>query len=171
MYAPGYSNEKKIDKKFIESVTGIQVELINQHTASTIVINNEIIGDYSFSIWNNVVNPLFIVTDKKSILLGTLKDTSAVAFARKTFSDHTSWFISLPPANASLWRYIFQQAGAHIYNNSGDVFYSGGGILTVHTASGGEREILLRSGKRINLRLPKNSTTLIDPGIAEVVMQ
>jgi len=162
-YAPGYSDEKKLDKKFIESVTGFKLEQLPLSNGPiTMVAGKETIGIVNTSTWNNAVNPLFSVNDKGATTLGISKDSTAVLFARKAFSDHISWFMSLPSVDPKVWRFIFQNTGAHIYETSGDVIYSGGGILTLHSASGGERNILLKNGTTLNMRIAPNSTTLLD---------
>lgn len=171
LYAPGYGNETSLNDNFIQRVTGIKVTAITQQKPSSLVVNDTIVPGYNFTVWNNVVNPLFVVTDDKAEALGQLKDTSAIAFAKKSFENYTSWFISLPPANAALWQYIFQQAGANIYDKDSDIFYSGRGVLSVHTLKGGERNIQLKNGKNIQLSLPANSTTLINSETGKVLLQ
>ncbi|MEP6949647.1 MAG: hypothetical protein ABI863_10255, partial [Ginsengibacter sp.] len=153
LYAPGYSNEQVLSKDFIQSVTGIQVQQIEQQKTTTVVINDSIVPGYSYSVWNNAVNPFFIVSDKNAVSLGRLKDSAGVAFAKKDFRDHTSWFMALPSASSGLWRYIFQEAHANIYDRDEDIFYSGHGILSIHTLKGGERNIKLKNGKSIQLIL------------------
>jgi len=171
LYAPGYGNEERMSDGFIQRITGISVTQVAQQKPSAITVNNNILPNYNFSVWNNAVNPMFVVTDNKAEALGRLKDSAATAFAKKSFGNYTSWFIALPPANPALWRYIFKQAGANIYDEEGDIFYSGRGILSVHTAKGGARNIRLANGKNISLTLPANSTTLVDSNSGEVVLQ
>ncbi|MCU0355888.1 MAG: hypothetical protein MUD08_19500, partial [Cytophagales bacterium] len=84
---------------------------------------------------------------------------------------HTAWFISLPPDSPVLWRYIFKKTGAHLYNDSGDIFYSGSRVLTVHTKEGGPRTVQLKNGKTISLTLPPFSTTLLNTENGEVMMR
>jgi hypothetical protein len=160
-----------LNKRFIESVTGIQVSLVAQQKQTNVIINDSIVPNYIYTISNHTVNPLFVVADKGAFAMGSLKDSAAVAFARKNFTNHTSWFMSLPSNSPELWRYIFKQAGANIYDANGDIFYSGRGILSVHTLPGGNREIRLQNGKVITKVLPPNSTTLLDPQTGETIMQ
>lgn len=120
---------------------------------------------------NKLVDPLFAVNDKRAEAFGISKDSSEVLFARKNFSDYTSWFIAIPPADPGIWRYIFSEAHAHEYDSTKDVHYSGGSILTIHTADGGDRAIVLKNGKKIELQLPANSTTLLDAETGENLMR
>jgi hypothetical protein len=169
LYAPGYCNGKTLDIKFIEQVTGMHVQLTPQAAPTIITVNNDMVAGYTYSIWNNAVDPMFTIDDKASTSLGKIKDTILVAFARKTFPDHTNWYSVLPSSNPVVWRTIFRQAGAHIYNESGDILYSGAGILSVHTAKGGQRSIQLKNGQRIDRNLPPNCTILLDSATGEII--
>jgi hypothetical protein len=171
LYAPGYCNEKELNKSFIESVTGMQVSQVAQKKPTNIIINDSVVPNYNYTISNHTVNPLFVVTDKKTLAMGGLKDSAAVTFARKNFTNHTSWFMSLPSGSPELWRYIFKEAGANIYDGDGDIFYSGRGILSIHTLQGGDRKIKLQNGKSINFTLSPNSTTLLDAQTGEIIMR
>lgn len=135
------------------------------------VLNKDIMDSGNTTIWNNAVNPLFGVNDEAATALGTLKDSTVVLFARKSFPDHTSWFMSLPSGDPDLWRFVFQNTEAHIYDTSGDVIYSGGGILTIHTATGGERKIVLKNGKVVQMKIVPNSTILLDTATGEPLLE
>jgi hypothetical protein len=169
VYAPGYSNEKEVNKKFITAVTGMSVQQVKSSKITTVQLSQSA-GGFSYNVSNRVVDPLFVVNDRNAITLGTLKDTTAVAVATKKFPNYTSWFMSIPNAKADFWRYVFKQAGAHIYDEQADIFYSGNGILSIHTLKGGERKIVLKNGKMINITLKSNSTLLLDSTTGEVLM-
>lgn len=171
LYAPGYSDGRELNKNFIQSLTGMKLESVQGDTATILNINKEIVAGYNVNVWNNNVQPFFVVNDANAKSLGTISTSRQTGFARKDLPGFTSWYLSLPPAHPKLWRYIFQQAGAHVYNDSGDIFYSGGGILTVHTAAGGKRNILLVNGKSITIGLPPDSTTLLDEKDGTVILQ
>ncbi|MEO8764013.1 MAG: beta-galactosidase [Ginsengibacter sp.] len=171
LYAPGYSNESELNKSFIESVTGIQVQQIDQKKTTTVVVNDSIVANYSYSVWNNAVNPFFVISDKKALALGSLKDSGGVALARKEFPNHTSWLMSLPPSSSKLWRYVFQQADAHIYDTDEDIFYSGHGVLSIHTLKGGKRNIQLKNGTTLQVSLPANATVLLDSETGKLLLE
>jgi hypothetical protein len=42
------------------------------------------------------------------------------------------------------------------------VIHAGGGILCVHTARGGDRDLLLKNGKRLRVQLAPRSTSIYD---------
>ena len=117
-------------RDYLTEVTGIQSAIVYPTDTVSLTIDSTIVRDYSFSVMNSVINPLFIITDKKAESYGLIDGTGQVGFASKKLAESTSWFIALPPDNQNLWRYIFQKAGVHIYNDQGDIFYSGSEILT-----------------------------------------
>ena len=141
LYAPGYSNGVRLDVQHVSDVTGIETAIVYPTDTVSLTVDASIVRDYTFSAMNSVVNPLFIVSDKAAESLGQIAGTNQVGFASKKLAESTSWFISLPPDNQNLWRYIFRKSGAHIYNEQGDIFYCGSEILTVHTKTG-ETELL-----------------------------
>lgn len=57
-----------------------------------------------------------------------------------------------------------------MYVPPGDVIHAGGGILCLHSAKGGEREVLLRNGKKLHIQLPARSTSLYDAETGTVLI-
>ena len=171
VYAAGYSNEQKLDKKFIESVTGFGLRTMVVKRPLTMEVNRNELQSFKSNTISNRIDPLFVVEDKLAETLGTLKDTTAVLFARKALPKYTSWFMAIPSNDPALWRYVFQQGGAHIYETNGDVIYTGGGVLSIHTLSGGSRKIVLKNGRVIEVTLAPNSTTLFDPWNGSLLLE
>lgn len=170
IYAPGFTDGVALKKEFTENITGIRMQLLPQNTVTSLVVNDTVVKNYKYNISNKIINPLLVVQDNTATTLGKIEGTEYASFARKNYPGHTSWFLSLPPASPELWRYIFEKGGAHVYNNSGDIFYNGSGLLTVHTSSGGKRTIKLRSGKELNIELLPNSTTVFDETSGNVLL-
>ena len=162
IYAPGYSDGEKLNTIFIKQVTGINVELRMNQQLNSITVDSSFVKDYAFSVGNSAVMPSFVVKDKAATPLGKYKSTSDIGIAKKVLKENTSWYLGLPPENPAFWRRIFKEAGAHVYNESGDIFYSGSDILSIHTKSGGRREVNLKNGTVLKLDQKANSTTLID---------
>lgn len=77
------------------------------------------------------------------------------------------WFASEPPGTPAEWRAIFQQAGAHIYVNTGDIVHAGGGLVLVHTKGGGPAVLKLRNGTQLELRLEPKMTAVFDAASGE----
>jgi hypothetical protein len=106
------------------------------------------------------------VDDPKALSLGVFQN-NAVGFSRKQLKNSTSWYMALASAEPALWRYIFQQAAAHVYTDQGDVIYGGSGVLAIHTDAGGDRRITLKNGVQKNIILEPYSTTLLDSETGE----
>ena len=171
VYAPGYCNEKLLNKKFIEEVTQIKVGALNFGDAVIVDVDSTIAPNKKFDVGNNKVNPLFIAKDEKSEVLGTINGTADAGFVKKQLKNYTSWYMSVPPADTALWKYIFEQSGVHIYNDNQDVMYGGNSVITVHTAKGGQRTLHLKNGKNISLDLPENSTTVLNAFTGGILFQ
>jgi hypothetical protein len=171
LYAPGYTDGKTVKQGFTEAVTGMKMRLLPQDTTTTVVVAGEGEKEYRYSVQNKAVNPLLVVQDNRATTLGVIAGTDYTAFARKAQKQYTSWYLSLPPAEPDLWRSVFRAAGAHIYNNSGDVFYTGSGLLVVHTATGGNRMIRLKNGQEVNVDLQANSTTVLEAQTGKILLQ
>ena len=171
VYAPGYSNEKTLNKNFIEAVTQIKMQQFSSNEVITVQVDSTITANNNFTVWNNAINPLFIADDDKAVVLGKINGSNNAGFVKKQFSNYTSWFASIPMAHIVLWKYIFKQSGAHIYDDAQDVLYCGNGVLTIHTAKGGQRTIHLKNGKNIQVDLLPHSTTVLNAITGEVVLE
>lgn len=171
MYAPGYSDGKKLNTLNVIETTGMQIEKIEPTDPVSVTVDSLLVKDYTFSVWNSVISPLFIVKDSKAESLGVITGSTQIGFAKKTLKESTSWFISLPPDNPKLWHHIFKAAGAHVYHESEDIFYSGNGTLTIHTKDGGSKSIRLKNGKSVLLELLPFSTTILNPSTGEILLK
>ena len=169
IYAPGFGNEKSLSKNFIQEVTQIKMKELTLTDAVIIEVDSAITPNKKLSVWGNSVSPLFVADDDKVQVLGTINGSSNAGFVKKQLKNHTSWFTSLPPADIALWKYIFKQSGVHIYNDNEDVVYSGNGVLSIHTAKGGQRMIHLKNGKHIVLDLPQNATVVLDAVTGKII--
>jgi hypothetical protein len=150
-------------------VSGFHIQPVETGGVATLVMDSSIASNNRVTIWNNSIQPLFAVDDKDAVSYGTIEGTNKSGFARKRMNDYTSWFVSIAPADVSVWRYILQQSGAHLYDTAGDVLYAGNGVLTIHTARGGNRKIELKNGKRISIDLKPNSTTVLNENTGAVI--
>ncbi|MES2473768.1 MAG: hypothetical protein V4601_13130, partial [Pseudomonadota bacterium] len=159
LVAPGYTDGARIDAAMIRNVTGINVtrHTLNAPPQATI----QIPGLTAKLQVSKTFSPLFTVNDPAATTLGTMDSGGATVLARKRLgSSHTSWFSSLPPLNDGLLGHLFKEAGAHMYVPPGDVIHAGGGIICSHSATGGNRDVLLKNGKRLRVSLPPRSTAI-----------
>lgn len=171
IYAPGYDNEKELNTKFIEELTGVKIKSINSDSAATVVVDSSISETRTFSVWSKKINPLFAVSDTGTVVFGRLEGSGEPMLVKKEQKNFTSWYFALPPTDVKLWRYILQSAGAHIYETAGDVLYASHQLLSIHSLNGGDREINLKNEKKVLLNLPTNSTTVIDINTGNIMLQ
>lgn len=135
-----------------------------------IQIDSSIIPDLQLSVWETPLDPAFYVDDHGAESLGCYVHTDRTAFAVKHFNDFTSWYIAMPFDDVRLMQYIFQKAGVHFYNKSGnDIFYAGNGLLVIHTKIGGQQTIFLKNGRMVNINLSPLSTTILDSETGKIL--
>ncbi|MCF0173550.1 MAG: hypothetical protein HUJ91_07495, partial [Bacteroidales bacterium] len=110
----------------------------------------------------------FRVSDPSAEALGFFNDgTTACAF--KAGRDANDYFFALPPVEPSVWQALFRRAGCHIYDREGDSVIAGSGLLLIHTAEGGRREICLRNGRIVAVELAPVQTIVIDAESGEIL--
>lgn len=171
VYAPAYSDGKKLNPLYVSEVTGINTEKIEPKEPLKVTVDSSIVKNYTIAVFKALITPMFVVNDARAVGLGRVSQTGQVAFARKQLKESTSWFFTLPPDNPKLWQYIFNEAGAHRYGEDEDVFYGGNGTLTVHSKQGGVKKIVLKNGKKITITLPPFSTTILDPVTGDALLR
>ncbi len=160
-YAPGYSNGERLDPGWISALTGIDVAPIASPDPPEIALSyrNDTLSTYTLG--TGPITPLFAVTDPDAEILGRFAKTGEPAVARKLFSNFTSWFVTLPAKGIEPLREILRRSGAHVYSEQGDIVYAGGGILAVHTKTGGRHAVVLRNGNSLSFDLPEGGATLV----------
>jgi hypothetical protein len=166
--APGYMDGSRSNSDWIGDVTGMTIvrHALDGPPQATLQTGGR---DCRLQL-QKPFSPFFVVKDKATTSLGVLEGSNQVVFARRDLGSHTSWFCSLPPTDDELLGHIFREAGAHIYLPPGDVIHAGGGIVCIHTAQGGERELVMRNGRRLRLQLQPRSTSLYDAETGEALL-
>ncbi len=171
-YAPGYMDEKSIDQRFIEDVTGMKMDKVNLSAAPVIKLNPEVMRSVPFQFGQAGFSPFFKVKDEECKSLATLNGTNNTIMAMKEFNDHTSWFVAWPVVHPEVLQYVFKQSGVHLYIADSDIVYAGNGIITLHTKKGGTRRVTLRNGKNVDVQLKNGpATVLIDNKTGEILDQ
>lgn len=157
MGAPGFVDGERLNADAVSQTIGLTLARAQGGPATVVVTQPA--AKFGFE---KAVQPLFVVRDSAAVVLGRLASSQEPALAKKQLSDATVWFSAVPLRNADVWRYVLRNAGAHIFNESNDVLYHGGGILTVHTLQGGKRTLTLRNQRKVEVELPPRSTQLFD---------
>ena len=173
-YSPGFINESSASAGLdqVEALTGFKLTPLSLDRAPEIIFDETTgIDPGSYVLGDQPISPLFAVRDPAAQAFATFSASGDTAIARKAFQDHTSWFVSLPSKATDPMRFILHQAGAHVYGDGDAIFYSGGGVLVLHTLSGGPRNVTLRSGKSVHLDLPEGpATVLIDNQSGKILL-
>jgi hypothetical protein len=176
--APGFSDGSRLASQFIADVTGIQVERVSGNSSPVVSVESNKLpsarlyaeGSYASSqplafggsSQPIPVDPLFAVHDPAVEVHGYLEGGHQPGIACRRFADYVSWFCSVPILNPSVLRAIFQDAGAHVFSDAGDVIHANRDLLLLHTTNGGPREIHLPGGTTVKTQLAPVSTTLFD---------
>lgn len=182
IYAPGYTDGENLrGVERLSGIVGMGLKKVDFPSAPQVVVpggNNYLQGlslqfgplvaspspDLGLDLWDMAgpVQPLFAISDPSVTALGFYAETKDISFGVKKLSDSTSIYCGIPIHDPALLRAIFQQSGVHIYNDSGDVLEVDSNYLAIHTLSGGERRLLLRGGKSVDVHLLPNSTEFYD---------
>jgi hypothetical protein len=191
IYAPGYSDGTRLSDDFVSEVTGMELRRVETTGSPVVSIESVALPKALLSDSPLVVNgngpdlpasrllaakqgsplkPLFVVTDTLVDVHGYLVEGRKPALATKKFTDHTSWFSTLPIQNVEVLRGILRATGAHIYSDAGDVIHANDKIMLVHSRLGGERSYHLNNGTVVQKTLLRPSTILLDIKTGEVLL-
>ncbi len=89
------------------------------------------------------VGPVFFVDDPKANIVGHLRDGGEPGVAWRCHEDWRSVYLSMLNFGPDLLRNLVTYAGGHIWCSSNDVIYANRSLLCLHTATGGEKSIVL----------------------------
>lgn len=151
IYAPGYIRSD-LSLNNIEDLTGFRMNMGEQPWGPLVHITDfchPITAGLSQDlVWgtNNKLAPIFHLEDPEAKILGQVvysQGNCKPGFAVKAFPEWTSIYSAAPNIPAPVLRNIARFAGAHIYNEAGDVLYATRQLLGVHTVSGGTRTFKL----------------------------
>jgi hypothetical protein len=174
-YAPGWIDRlgQPAGPAVASELTGMRLIEVDSSAIPEIETNAPI-GPSTYSLGDGPIQPLLAIEDPSVGILGRFTHTespSLGAIGKKAFPSYTSWFISLPSQQSDPLRSILLAAGAHAYGNGDGIFYGGGGVLVLHTKSGGEQSVTLRTRQIINLVLHEGpATVLMDAKSGEILL-
>ncbi|MEX0330464.1 MAG: beta-galactosidase [Puniceicoccaceae bacterium] len=162
-HAPGYIDETSgcADTAFTSFLTGMDLKVLTPDQVPVIRGQLDDNEPFEYRLGDKPLHPLLAVNDPEAESVARFAATGDCAIARKRFPDHTSWFVSLPGREREPLCSILRATGAHVYGHSDAFFYGGGGILVLHTLTGGSKTVILRSGNSLNLDLPDGPATLL----------
>lgn len=159
-YAPGYCDGESLDPARVSRLTGFNLVPARLHAAAEIELALPE-STLTYTVGSEALNPVFAIDEPGVEVLGRFRETGQTAIGKKTFPDHTAWYVALPNTGVEPLRSLLRKSGAHIYSTRGDIVYAGSGIVLLHTRDGGIHELLLRSGTRVSFDLPPGPNTLV----------
>lgn len=160
LYAPGYSDGKRLDKNFPGEVTGIDLKKTTASKPVVVEMDKAVGAGVSEQLWGEA-EPMFAVADAEAEIFGKFRHTGLPAFATKKLPTHTVWFAAVPLSDWRSMRFVFERAGVHFFANEKTIVYAGGGAVTAHFKNGGTKTIALRNGKKVKLELPSGPATVV----------
>ncbi len=149
-YAAGYSDGRTLSTENISATVGLHIERTDECDFAYTAADGEHVEDADIA-------PYFYVSDTDAEVLARFP-SGRVAAAKK--GDDV--YFALPLLDRANAKKILAAAGAHSYCTSGESVLAGGGMVMLCTPLGGERTLLLRSGKEISLTLPPMTTAIFD---------
>jgi len=165
-YMPGITDGKTLNTSFVAQLTGMKVQLYKSTEKPKVMLTQPV---DSFEM-EGAVDPMLVITDPQAQEFGLLKNSQKDIAAKKMFKNYTSIYSTLPLHGIAVYRKLLQDAGCHVYNNSGEFLYANSGLILLHTKDGGERTIHLKNGKDIQIELPPKSTWLLDASTGEIII-
>lgn len=146
-YVPGYVGRDGLDKAGIERSTGMRIEI--QPEGATAAYRVDPASPLAHRIDSAApmgpdaqLSPRPIIVDDSVEILARYLDGPA-AMARKKIGNVTVIYCASVAAPVQVWRELARLAGAHIWIETGDGFYTDGQYLGLHAAGAGEKVITL----------------------------
>ena len=138
VYGNGFMGRKGVDVNAMSDVLGMKLAIAKPGTLMVKIGDKDVGGEYAFS-------PRFTVTDNAAKYLANYSDTNETAAATKG----NVTFYGGAQLDAEFVQQIAKAAGVHIFMSAGDNLEFGGGILSIHSASKGIKQITLPRPARL----------------------
>ncbi|HIJ64741.1 MAG TPA: hypothetical protein HPP77_02215 [Candidatus Hydrogenedentes bacterium] len=177
VYAPGYTDGKTLSTARIGDIVGMRIGKSSVNLPPQLLLREDSLAKgfpetrVDASIRDAWTIPTFQVVDPDAEVLGYYGGSREVALARKQVGETTVWYSALPLKNPLVLREIFRQGGAHIYNERNDALHAGGGVLWLHTETGGARMLKLRNGAQVSMDLPPWTTVILDADSGDYLLK
>lgn len=148
----------------------------------------ELLGDYTGRMEPNcshtkgprpdhvILCPVLVAAEEGEVL-GRFAADGTPALTRRRGEDYDVLYLASRHVEARLLHNIAREAGVHTFTESGDTFYAGGGLLTLHAAASGEKhlsfpypvrvedalsgEVLTEKGMSLSFSLRRGQTRLL----------
>lgn len=153
IFASGYADEKSLSVDGISSLTGMNIVNIPKEVGYRVKKTGKL-----YEVYAEEPTPYFAVDDENAEIISTYEGSGLASAARLG----KVWYFAMQRLDLETAIDFIEASGAHRYTDSGEAILAGAGIVALHTASGGKRRIRLRSGKTVDVTLPKHTTAIFD---------
>lgn len=153
LWAPGYSNDEKIDVEFCRELTEMPLRQYDRQWSPNIYLSDfehpvtEKLPTSTFWGTDMRLGPLFTVMEDNNVrALGTVviqQGRSETGFAIAEKENYTTVYSAAPNIPAGILRELARLAGAHVFTEEEDVFYANAHYVMLHTVRGGDKTIRL----------------------------
>ena len=153
LYAPGYCDGETLSVDNISALTGFSICKAPRYSSYTVV---DELGGETVVCENAIHDPAFVIDDADAQTFGNCNEGIAVA------KKKNAWMFCFPTVTSKMLKTIFRTAGVHMYTDSGDPIIAGAGLIAMNSFEGGKRELSLRSGEKISVKLLPHTTAVFD---------
>ena len=138
VYGNGFMGKKGVDVNAMSDILGMKLAIATPGTLMVKIGGKDVGGEYAFS-------PRFTVSDGAAKPLANYSDTKETAVATKG----NVTFYGGAQLDAAFVQQIAKEAGVHVFMPAGDNLEYGSGILSIHSASKGKKQITLPRPARL----------------------
>ena len=157
-FAAGYANEKSLSVENVADIIDMSVKKISSEDAYRVIKTGA-----TYDVYKEEPMPYFAVDDSNAEVLATYEKSGLAAAAKKG----RTWYFAMQKLDYDIAVDFITASGAHRYTDTEEAVLAGAGLVALHTVSGGERKINLKSGKTIKATLPPHTTAIFDSETGE----
>lgn len=170
MYAPGYVSEDDAQVDFISTLTGFSLQKTAFKEPIEVTIDPSFAEAPNQSAWN-VKSPVFYIDDQDAETYGSYTELPKPAFGKKTFQDHTAWYMGATLTDYRIFRKILSDAGVNLFPVEKDIIYAGGDLMMVHSVKEGTKAFSV-NGKALEVPFENApATKVVDVKTGEIVLE
>lgn len=163
-YGSGYSDGQQSGQEMTESLTGMTMRKEKMAAQPVWIMAGDTIKNHE------PLDPLLLITDQTVEPLAFLLASDRVVLARKTYPNYKSVLAGVPLHNSNIFRALLLAAGCRIWTDAPGCLAVSDKLILFHTSFGGKRLVNLKSGKTVELQLPKVVTRLLEVESGREVM-
>lgn len=158
-YLPGITDGKKMNLELVKPIVKMDFNQFYPEKEKPKVRVNMGNDTLIYSLEKHL-EPAIEISDKTVESIAKFETNGKIAIGKKKFEKYTIVYSTVAMHEPRFFRYLFKQAGCHIWNENDDVTFAGSGLVWIHNVKGGDRILNLKNGNKIKIQLPQNATTL-----------